>query len=299
MTEIAPPQTWTSHRFAASMRASSQGEGAPTSAPQYGLDHNPLFIDHPLQHVAATPAYFSDHTINSRHIAASQESLSPAVPQHWERGERKTRTPLQPGDILQRFSLSPLARHDNRILNRVRLAPRILRGLDFQPAAVLIGLVARPNGIQLILTRRADHLKHHPGQVSFPGGKRETVDCDNIATATREMWEETGIQVGREHIIGELCPLPTVTGYYIHPVLAWVDPQYQPILDDNEVAECFEVPLDTLCQPGHIREQSFYLYGQWHPVAAFYHQNRLIWGATAQLLRALVTQLSLHVSCSR
>ncbi|OOF05604.1 NUDIX hydrolase [Salinivibrio sp. MA607] len=253
-----------------------------------------------MQLLTAEKAYFSPLNVSPLGSATQTTPGFGPYPGFWPRYEGEcfladhgAATRLSPTDVVRAFSLTPLARHDSRILNRVRLSPRILGGADFQPAAVLIGLVPRPSGIHLVLTQRASHLKHHPGQVSFPGGKRESIDHDNIATATREMWEETGIRVTRDAVIGHLCPLPTVTGYYIHPVLAWVDPDYQPCLDPNEVAACFEVPLDTLCYPGHIREQSFLIDGQWHPVSAFYHHDHLVWGATAQLLRALISQLTL------
>ena len=90
----------------------------------------------------------------------------------------------------------------------IGLEPRVLKLRD---AAVLIALVTRPNGVNVILTKRAAHLKTHPGQISFPGGKRDVNDLDIVATALREANEETGLQASNVQVLGQLPVHQTIT----------------------------------------------------------------------------------------
>ena len=100
----------------------------------------------------------------------------------------------------------------------------------------------REDGLHVIFTKRASHLKHHPGQVSFPGGKHELSDPSMQFTALRELHEEVGIRSDQVKIVGQLPALSTISKFSVTPIVALVDPDYEAIIDENEVASIFEVP---------------------------------------------------------
>ncbi len=175
------------------------------------------------------------------------------------------------------------------------------------PAAVLVALVARPGGLQVLLTQRTAHLRDHAGQISFPGGRAEPEDTSLAATALREAQEEVGLQPQLVEVIGQLPTYTTVTRYVVTPVVALVQPHAQLALDPFEVAEAFEVPLDFLMNPANHRRHAFdaagvrrqFLSMPWRPEAAAIGplaapgaREYFIWGATAAMLRNLYSVLS-------
>jgi len=156
-------------------------------------------------------------------------------------------------------------------------------------AAVLIALVARPEGVTVLLTRRTDHLSSHAGQISFPGGRAEEFDSSPIETALRETEEEIGL--GREHIeiIGVLPDYTTVSAYRVTPIVALVQPPFALQPDPGEVAEAFEVPLGFLMD-GLNHQRRVLDLPQGAGSRAFYsmpYEQYFIWGATAAMLRNL------------
>ena len=163
-------------------------------------------------------------------------------------------------------------------------------------AAVLLPLVHRDNGMHVLLTRRADHLRDHAGQISFPGGRSESIDADAAATALREAEEEVGLPRSQVQVIGCLPNYTTVTSYVVTPVVAIVQPPLALSLDAFEVAEAFEVPLQFLMTPAHHRRHVFdyggaqrqFLSMPWQGQAADGSPREyFIWGATAAMLRNL------------
>ena len=139
------------------------------------------------------------------------------------------------------------------------LEARDLKEEELRPAAVLVPLVERPEGLTVLLTKRTDHLYDHAGQISFPGGRVEPDDENAIATALRETEEEIG--VGPEHIeiVGEIDTYMTGTGFSITPVVGFVSPDYTLQIDEFEVAEVFEVPLAFVMDPdNHERRSAVY-----------------------------------------
>ena len=169
------------------------------------------------------------------------------------------------------------------------------------PAAVLVPLVMRDHGLQVLLTRRTDHLHDHPGQISFPGGRSEPHDGSAVATALRETEEEVGLHRRYIEVIGTLPDYSTVTRYIVTPVVALVQPEFELTLDSFEVAEAFEVPLQFLMTPAHHRRHSFEMLGQprqflsmpWAGCdAQGLEREYFIWGATAAMLRNLYGFLS-------
>ncbi|MDE2454915.1 MAG: CoA pyrophosphatase, partial [Burkholderiales bacterium] len=116
-------------------------------------------------------------------------------------------------------------------------------------ASVLVPMVDRADGVMVLLTRRADHLRDHAGQVSFPGGRAERHDADAAATALREAQEEVGLAPERVEVIGSLPAYTTVTSFIVTPVVGLVAPPFTLELDRSEVAEAFEVPLAFLMNP--------------------------------------------------
>ena len=173
-----------------------------------------------------------------------------------------------------------------------------LSDLVFGPlreAAVLVGLIERGPGTQVLFTRRNEGLRHHPGQVSFPGGAVEPGDADAVAAALRETWEETGIEAALMEPLGFLDPMATITGFRVLPVVARIDPGYHAVPDPAEVAEVFELPLDFLL----ARESLFHREIDWQgrprriaelrPWAGAAHPR--IWGATAMIVENLRQRL--------
>ena len=154
-------------------------------------------------------------------------------------------------------------------------------------AAVLVGIVQRPGGLQVLLTRRTHDLRHHAGQVSFPGGRVEAGDVDACATALRETHEEVGIAASQIRPLGYLDPLRTVTGFRVLPLVAVVTPDYVATPDPREVDDVFEVPFDYLMAPGNLRRISVDIGGRPRSVLEFVDRDaggRRIWGVSASIL---------------
>ena len=162
------------------------------------------------------------------------------------------------------------------------------------PAAVLVGLVPRARGLQVLLTRRTDVLRHHAGQVSFPGGRIEADDIDAAAAAIRETGEEIGVDGNAITPLGWLDPLATVTGFTVLPLVASITPDYLARPDPREVAEVFEVPLAFLMAAGNLRSVHIDWRGRPRNVLEFANHGapaRRIWGATASILLNLRQRL--------
>ncbi|WP_291847963.1 CoA pyrophosphatase, partial [Accumulibacter sp.] len=124
------------------------------------------------------------------------------------------------------------------------------------PAAVLFPIVRRDGEPTVLLTQRTAHLKDHPGQISFPGGRREPTDPSPVHTALREAAEEIGLAATHIEIAGYLPEYLTSTGFRVTPVVAMVTPPFQLELDTFEVAEAFEVPLAFLLDPANHQQHS-------------------------------------------
>jgi 8-oxo-dGTP pyrophosphatase MutT (NUDIX family) len=177
----------------------------------------------------------------------------------------------------------------------------IANGRAPSAAAVLVPLVQRADGLQVLLTKRSEQLRDHAGQISFPGGRSEASDVDAADTALREAEEEIGLPRDRVDVIGQLPPYTTVTQYVVTPVVALVTPPFLLTLDGFEVAEAFEVPLSFLMTPAHHRRHLFtyeggerqFLSMPWPAMATDgTSREHFIWGATAAMLRNLYHFLS-------
>ncbi len=176
-------------------------------------------------------------------------------------------------------------------------ASRRLAAAQAVPAAVLIPLVVRAEGLQVALTRRTAHLHDHAGQISFPGGRYERTDVSLTDTALREAQEEIGLPAQQVEVLGSLPDCFTSTGYRVTPIvgLIHVPPAWR--CDSFEVAEVFETPLAFLMNPAHHEkrvatwsghsaedEQTRHFYAMpWRQST----QRYFIWGATAAMLRNL------------
>ncbi|MGD9507644.1 MAG: CoA pyrophosphatase [Geminicoccaceae bacterium] len=153
-----------------------------------------------------------------------------------------------------------------------------------RPAAVLLGLIDRPDGPSIILTQRTAHLRDHAGQISLPGGRLEPVDAGPADAALREAQEEIGLEPQRVDLLGGLRHYDTITGFRIHPVIGWIEPPMVLRPDPYEVAEVFELPLSfALDRTNHCRE-SVERNGVRRHFYVLPYQSRYIWGATAGIL---------------
>lgn len=154
---------------------------------------------------------------------------------------------------------------------------------EFKPAAVLVPIVMRPEPT-LLLTQRTDHLPHHPGQISFPGGRIEPEDAHPEAAALREAWEEIGLNATSVELLGRLDPYRTITFYEVTPVVALVHPPFDLALDAHEVADAFEVPLAFLLDRANHERRSRDTPSGKRDYWAMPWGERFIWGATAGML---------------
>ena len=152
-------------------------------------------------------------------------------------------------------------------------------------AAVLLPLILRPSGLNVILTKRSNHLKNHPGQIALPGGKFDEGDRSFIDTALREAEEEIGLSQSIVNILGTLPDHETVTSFCVTPVVGLINTTFEPELDRNEVDEIFEVPLSMFTESKNFKVHNRI----WNGIERHYfvvpYGPYYIWGATARILR--------------
>jgi len=160
------------------------------------------------------------------------------------------------------------------------------------PAAVLVGLVERENGLSVLLTRRADTLRAHTGQVAFPGGRSDPGETP-WETALREAEEEIGLDPSLVELAGLSTPYRTaISGYQIMPVVGFISPGFTLTANPDEVADIFETPFGFLMDPANLDLQERETpAGDRRRFYAATWKGQYIWGATAGMLRALYDRL--------
>lgn len=165
-------------------------------------------------------------------------------------------------------------------------------GRKLRDAAVLI-LISTVNGQATItLTKRASGLKHHPGQIAFPGGKKDPTDATLQAAALREAHEEIALPLGNARVLGALAPHETVTGFSVTPFVAQLVTPFHPKAEAGEVAEVFDVPLSHVLEPKNYVIEGRLWRGTQRRFYAVPYGPYYIWGATARMLRALAEQVA-------
>lgn len=166
------------------------------------------------------------------------------------------------------------------------------KGRKLRPAGVLVPISVSTGTPRLILTKRSSALKHHPGQIAFPGGKQDEGDADVIVTALREAQEEIGLPPDLPEILGLLPTHETVTSFTVTPVIAILRAPFQPIPEPGEVDEVFSVPLAHVLNPANYIVES----RRWRGHKRYYYTVPFgpyyIWGATARMLRGLAARVS-------
>jgi 8-oxo-dGTP pyrophosphatase MutT (NUDIX family) len=177
-------------------------------------------------------------------------------------------------EFLQRFHL-----HQRPMVTR----PQLKR---LRPAAVLIALLERDGELHVILTQRQLGLRHHAGQISFPGGSQEPADHDLLHTALREAHEEIGLDPADVKLLGQLHDYPVISNFMVRPFVALVTPRTPLRPQQSEVAEIFTVPLKHVL---HQRQHYAYKLQRFIYDRVYFipYQQRTIWGATAGMLREL------------
>lgn len=165
----------------------------------------------------------------------------------------------------------------------IRPAP----GKPLRPAAVLVPVWLRPEGAVMVLTKRSSHLKHHPGQIAFPGGKVDASDASPVDAALREAREEIGLDPSQVRVIGTLPVHETVTGFAMTPFVGVIRGAFAPVPEAGEVEEVFTVPLDHVLSPSRFAIEGRVWMGARRRYYAVPYGPYYIWGATARILRGL------------
>lgn len=163
---------------------------------------------------------------------------------------------------------------------------------QLRPAAVLVGFQDVGGAPHLVLTKRASGLKHHPGQIAFPGGKLDPGDTGAVDAALREAEEEVALRRSSVEVLGQLASHETVTGFLITPVLGWIRDAFDPIPERGEVDEVFFVPFSHVANPDHYLIESRFFRGARRRYYVVPYGPYYIWGATARILRSLAAGLA-------
>ena len=163
-------------------------------------------------------------------------------------------------------------------------------GRILRPAAVLIAIC--PETETVFLTQRSAALKHHPGQVAFPGGKQDPGDPTPTAAALREAEEEIGLPRDQVRVLGHMPEHETVTGFLMTPVIGLIEGSFTPRAEIGEVAEVFRVPLSHVTDPANFVVQSRRWQGRKRHYYTVPFGPYYIWGASARVLRALADRMN-------
>ena len=158
-------------------------------------------------------------------------------------------------------------------------------------AAVLVPLVERPAGLHVLLTQRASHLKHHPGQISFPGGRIEPADAGPWEAALRETEEEIGLAPTYVTRAGYLQDHLVISGFRVTPAVGFVQPGFNLRLDETEVESAFEVPLEFVLDVRNHLPRDRSIAGHKIVTHEIPYEGRQIWGATASMLISFARML--------
>lgn len=168
----------------------------------------------------------------------------------------------------------------------------LAEGRVLRPAAVLVALTEGKQGPLVLLTKRSSRLRHHPGQIAFPGGAIDAGDGGPVAAALREAEEEIGLPRDAVEVLGAWPAHETVTGFSVTPVFGRVTRAFDPMPEAGEVEEVFAVPLAHLADPANYRIEG----RRWLGVRRRYYfvpfGPYYIWGATARILRALADRMA-------
>lgn len=167
--------------------------------------------------------------------------------------------------------------------------------IDLHQSAVLVALQERPYGLDLILTRRSEHLRNHAQQICFAGGRRDPGDTSLLHTALRELEEELGVSPKQVEILGKLPSQPVLSRFMIHPYIGFIAADVVLRPDPNEVSEVVRVPLQRMLDHGshytkQIRSKRIEQL-PYHELVFIPVDGQLIWGATAAIIRRLADQL--------
>ncbi|MGR3591270.1 MAG: CoA pyrophosphatase [Limimaricola soesokkakensis] len=165
-------------------------------------------------------------------------------------------------------------------------------GRSLRQAGVLAAVHLDGAEARLILTKRSARLRHHPGQIAFPGGKVEPVDGGPVGAALREAQEEIGLAPGRVEVLGTLPPHETVTGFSVTPVIGLLRGRFEAVPEAGEVAEVFSVPLSHVTDPARFRIEGRRWQGRRRHYYVVPWGPYYIWGATARMLRSLAERMS-------
>ena len=199
--------------------------------------------------------------------------------------------PLTIGDIEAAVRLAPLGERSDFDLNPDVKAAQ-LKLHEQRRAAVLCGLRQRDGRLHVILTHRATHLRHHAGQIAFPGGRIDPTDPSPGHAALREAEEEIGLDPAAVRVLGTLDEYLTSTGYRVTPVVGVVPPGFEPRPDPAEVDRVFEPPLDFLMDPANRLRHHHDRNGYRRYYYAIPWEGHYIWGATAGMLKGLSDRLA-------
>ncbi len=183
---------------------------------------------------------------------------------------------IAPADIRERLSFHP---------------PRVLPQDGLHPAAVLLPLYQSQGKERILFTRRTEHLSHHSGEISFPGGRWQESDRSLLETALRETEEEMGIAPEDVEVLGRLDDCISVHGYHVTPFVGVIPHPYPLRVNRQEIAEVIDVSAARLLDPSVFRVEDWRHKGRTHPVCFYSVEAHEIWGLTAGILRQFLSRV--------